>query len=100
MFKDLGVEGRRITVDLGEPLLIPIEWLSRALAVSLLGRYAIFAEVVVRTRTAEIRITREETEELARAHGGLEELVRDEQWRPWVARLVRRAQEADQRIVE
>ncbi len=98
MFKGIGVEGQRITVDLEEPLLIPIEWLSRALAVSLLGRYAIFAEVMVRTKTEETRITRAEADELAGAHGNLEALLGEEQWRPWLARLVRRAQDADQRM--
>lgn len=100
MFKSLGVEGRRITVELGEPLVIPIEWLSRALAVSLLGRYSIFAEAVVKTRTEEIRISRKEAEELARAHGGLQTLLDDEHWRPWLTRLVRRAEEADERVID
>ncbi len=92
MFKSLGVEGRRITVDVEEPLPIPIEWLSRALAVSLLGQYSIFAEVVVRTGAGETRISREEAEELARPHGNLETLLGEEHWRPWLTRLVRRAQ--------
>lgn len=92
MFKNAGVDGRQITVDLEEPLLIPIEWLSHALAVSLLGQYPIFAEVVVRTSTGEIRISREEAEELARPHGGLETLLREEHWQPWLTRLVRRTQ--------
>jgi len=100
MFKSLSVEKRQITVELEEPLLIPVERLSPALAVSLLGRYAIFTEVVVRTGTEETRISREEAEGLARAHGGLEELLREEQWQPWLARFVRQAQEADQQITE
>ena len=100
MFKNLGVEGRRITVDLEEPLLLPIEWLSRALAVSLLGRFPVFADVVVRTKAEETRISREEAEELARAHDGLETLLREERWQPWLTKLVRRAQEADHWVPE
>ena len=100
MFKSLGVEKRRITVELGEPLLIPVEWLSRALAVSLLGRYPIFAEVVVRTKTGETRISRDEAEELARADGGLETLLSEEHWQQWLTGLVRRAQDADQWTTE
>lgn len=100
MLKSLSVEGRRIVLDLGEPLVIPIEWLARALAVQLLGRYPIFGEVLVRTRTEEARLSREEAEELARGHGGFETLLRDEHWRPWFGRLIRTAQAADPRVVE
>ncbi len=94
MFKSLSIEKRQITVEMEEPLLIPLEWLTRALAVSLLGRYPVFAEVVVRSRTVETRVSREEAEELVRPAGGLETTVREECWGAWLTRLVRRAQDA------
>ena len=97
--KSLSVDGRRIVLDLGEPLVIPIEWLARVLAVALLGRYPVFAEVLVQTRTEEARVSQAEAAELARAQGGLETLLRDEHWRPWLARFVRTAQDADPRVI-
>ncbi len=78
MFKSLSVEKRQITVELEEPLLIPLEWLARALAVSLLGRYPLFAEVVVRSRSAETRVSRGEAEELVTPSGGLETIIKEE----------------------
>lgn len=98
MFKSLSVEKRQITVELEEPLLVPLERLARALAVFLLGRYPVFAEVVVRSRTGETRVTQGEAEESARPSGGLETMIKEEYWGPWLTRLVRSAQDEDQRI--
>ncbi len=98
MFKNLSVENRQVTVEVGEPLLVPLEWLGRAVAVSLLGRYPVLAEVVVRCGSVETRINRREAEELAGHSGGLETATREEHWGPWLTRFVRTAQNEDQRI--
>ncbi|HLC20536.1 MAG TPA: hypothetical protein VJM10_00310 [Candidatus Methylomirabilis sp.] len=98
MFKRLSMDKRQLTVELEEPLLIPLEWLARAVAISLLGRYPVLAEVVVRSKDAETRVSREEADELARPSGGLDTVTREECWGPWLTRFVRRVQDADRPI--